>query len=169
MLRLLFVTCAATALFFLNGCGASDPAAQMIADSNKTNVQRLANLYHMYQSKNNWVGPESVEDFKSFLGEVPKNRLEMLGISPTEIDGLFVSERDGQEFKFRFGVQGSPMGSVEPVVFEQTGVDGVRMVGFTSLKPKAVSDQSEYDDLMAGKFVKPSQNRENQDVTPPRN
>ena len=44
------------------------------------------------------------------------------------------------------------MGKVDPVVFERTGVNGKRMVGFTNKPPMEV-DEADYNDYLAGKFV----------------
>ena len=82
----------------------------------------------------------------------------MLGADPNDIDSLFKSERDGEPFVYRFEVQGSPMGAVQPVVFESTGSGGKRMVGFTPAKPQEV-DEATYNDWLAGKFVPVSNER----------
>ncbi|MEN0110145.1 MAG: hypothetical protein AAF805_05440, partial [Planctomycetota bacterium] len=73
-------------------------------------------------------------------------KLERIGVDAASIDGLFVSERDGQPFNIRFGVRGSAMGSKEPVVFEAEGEDGRRMVGFLNMTSKEV-ESPEYDRL----------------------
>lgn len=124
----------------------------LMQDANKSNIQRLSNLYRLYQAKNNWVGPESVDEFKEFVESMSAHRLEMYGVDADDIESLFISERDGEEFQFRFKVRGAPMVQ-SPVVFEQTGKSGNRLVGFTSLPPKEVSEESEYEKLLAGKFV----------------
>lgn len=134
------------------GCGSSDTGMALMQDANRNNIQRLSNLYRLYQAKHNWLGPGSVDEFKDFVEGMSANRLKMYGADANDIDSLFISERDGEEFQFRFKVKGAPM-LQQPVVFEQTGKDDCRLVGFTSLPPKEVSDNSEYDDLFAGKFV----------------
>ena len=128
----------------------------MLADANSSNIARLGNLYHMYQSKHGWMGPKSVDEFKAFLKQVAQQnptRLEMMQVDPSDIEGLFVSERDGQPFEFRLGVQGSAMGSIKPVVFEVEGVDGERMVGFTSLSPQIAKDDAEYEAWKRGEYT----------------
>ena len=72
---------------------------------------------------------------------------------------LFVSPRDNQPFKIRYGVQGSIMGSSEPVIFEATGVDGKREVGFLNMTEKEV-DAAEYDALWAGKAAPATPSRQ---------
>ena len=147
----------------LAGCG--DDANQMMKDSNATNIQRLANMYHFYQSRNNWLGPKSVEDFKEFVESAEPERLTRMGIDPSDIEGLFVSERDGKPFEFRFLVPGSPMGKRDPVVFEVEGVNGKRMVGFTSLNPMEAEDDAQYEAWKKGEFEDPFAGRN--DSPPP--
>ena len=65
------------------------------------------------------------------------------------IEGLFVSSRDNEEFKIRYGVAGG-MGASAPVVFEATGVDGMRNVGFTGMRMEE-ADAERYDLLWSGK------------------
>lgn len=136
----------------MSGCGSGDTGMALMQDANKSNIQRLSNLYRLYQAKNDWRGPESVDQFKEFIEGMSDNRLKMYGVDANDIESLFISERDGEEFQFRFKVRGAPMLQT-PVVFEQTGKSGYRLVGFTSLPPKEVSDDSEYEDLLAGKFA----------------
>ena len=62
------------------------------------------------------------------------------------IDELFVSERDGQPFKIRWGMVSRVRGPSQPVIFEAEGVEGKRQVGFTSSKMQEV-DSAEYDRL----------------------
>jgi hypothetical protein len=134
-----------------------DPNAA-IAKANETNIQRLANLYFTFQMKNRWQGPKDEEQFKKFLKSYSRDKLTRIGINPDSIDELFVNERDGEPFKIRYSVRGSAMGSSEPVVFESTGVDGARMVGFLNMEQREV-DESEYNDLWEGKATpqQPSQ------------
>ena len=130
----------------LSGCSnRSDPQAA-IARVNETNLQRLANLYFTFQSKQNWRGPADEAEFKAFLRSYNPAKLSRIGIDPNKLDDLFLSERDGEPFKIRYGVPGSAMGSTEPVVFETTGVGGTRLVGFLNMEQREV-DAAEYDAL----------------------
>ena len=131
------------------GCGSVDPT-DLLAQANATNIQRLSNLYEAFQSRNRWRGPKDEEDFKNFLTNWNPQKLRNIGVDPAMIDQLFVSARDGEPFKVRYGVPGNIMGSSEPVVFEATGVDGKRMVGFLNMTHREV-DQAEYDQLWDGK------------------
>jgi hypothetical protein len=132
----------------LVGCGGSVDPSAAVAAANSTNIQRLTNLYQAYQSENGWVGPADDASLKEFIRGLPPNTLTRIGIEPGNVDAIFVSERDGQPFKFRYKVVGSMMGSTEPVVFESEGVDGKRMVGFLNMTQRDV-DSAEYESLFA--------------------
>lgn len=133
---------------FSLGCGDRDPT-DLLAAANDSNIQRLANLYEAFQSRHNWRGPKDEEDFKSFLKGWNPKKLTSIGADPNAIDDLFVSDRDGEPFKIRYGVPGHIMGSDAAVVFETTGVDGLRMVGFLNMTKREV-DATEYDRLWSG-------------------
>ena len=131
------------------GCSQSSPESTL-ASLNSSNVQRLVNLYFAYQKKNEFNGPKDEQDFRQFLQGISSEKLQRIGVDPASIDGIFVSERDGQPFKIRYGVKGNIRGSDEPVVFEAQGVDGKRMVGFLKMTQREV-DAAEYDQLWSGK------------------
>lgn len=131
----------------LVGCG--DDTANQVAAMNKSNMQRLCNLYAAHQNMKGGKGPKDEADFKTYIKEFDPDKLSMMGINPGKLDELFTSERDGQPFKFRFSVGGG-RGSVDAVVFEQTGKDGKRQVGFTGGTIEDV-DEATYKDYLAGK------------------
>ena len=147
-LRTALCICISAVVILCSGCGdqGSDAA---IASVNETNVQRLANLYFAYQMKHDWKGPADEAEFKSFITAFNPQKLARIGVDPQATDELFVSQRDGQPFQFRFGVRGSAIGCSEPVVFESAGVDGKFMVGFLNMEQREV-DQDEYSALLAG-------------------
>ncbi|MGI9429927.1 MAG: hypothetical protein ACR2NM_14795 [Bythopirellula sp.] len=130
------------------GCSSADPA-DLLAAANDSNIQRLANLYEAFQSRHNWRGPKDEADLKSFLEGWNPNKLANIGVNPEAIDEVFVSERDGEPLQIRYGVPGHIMGSEAAVVFEKTGIDGRRMVGFLNMTRREV-DAAEYDRLWAG-------------------
>lgn len=133
----------------LIGCSNTADPANALAQANSTNVQRLSNLYFEYQSEHNWRGPADEAAFKKYLHAYDPARLSRIGIEPNNLDGLFLSERDGQPFKIRYNILGGSRGSTEPVIFETTGENGQRLVGFISMPPREV-DVAEYDRLLAG-------------------
>lgn len=136
----------------LTGCGGTD-ANSMIAAANDSNVKRLATLYSYFHIQNRNKGPKNKEQLRAFIEAQDANRLKRGGIDATKLDELFVSERDGEPFVVRYGVNTVIRGPSLPVVFESTGVDGMRQVGFCNGSMKEV-DEDEYDRLMAGKADK---------------
>ena len=143
-------------LFPCSGCQTEVDPNQIVAEANNSNIKRLSNLYLAFQMKNNWKGPKNEDQFKSFLKKLTPAKLERIGIDSGTIDQLFVNERDGEPFKVRYSVPGSAMGSSEPVVFEATGVDGRRMVGFLDMQLKEL-EGAEYDQLWNSKIMKKAQ------------
>ncbi|MEM8865539.1 MAG: hypothetical protein AAGF31_08330 [Planctomycetota bacterium] len=131
------------------GCGGVDPK-DLLAEANSNNIERMANLYNVFQSRHNWRGPKSEAELKAFLNNWNPRKLENIGVDPNAIDELFISGRDGEPFKVRYGVPGNIMGSDAPVVFEATGVDGKRMVGFLNMTSREV-EADEYERLWAGR------------------
>jgi hypothetical protein len=148
------------------GCGRDSSPQAVLAKVNKSNIQRLANLYHKYQSEHRWVGPPNDEAFRKYVQSLPPSRLQMLGINPSEIESLFRSERDGENFLFRFSVPGSAMGKIDPVIFERVGVKGKRLVGFTNKPPIEVGNEL-YEDYLAGNFTSDNQTRQSGPMVPP--
>src|SRR4051812_37287685 len=119
----------AAVLAGLAGCN-RDRTAQEVAAMNTSNVQRVANLYTAHQTYKGGRGPANEAEFKEFITQFDKEKLQMMGVNPGELAGLFTSERDGKPLKVRYNVGGG-RGAVAPVVFEQDGKDGKRQVGFT--------------------------------------
>jgi hypothetical protein len=132
----------------LVGCS-RDNTAREVAAMNGSNIQRLSNIYAAYQNYKGGQGPKDEADFKNFIKDFDKTKLEMMGIDPNKLEAVFASERDGKPFKIRYRVGGG-RGSVDAVVFEQDGKDGKKQVGFTGGKVEEV-DHATYQQLLAGK------------------
>jgi hypothetical protein len=137
------------------GCNSEMDPSDALAKANGTNIQRLTNLYLAYQTENSWNGPPDEAKLKDFIRSIDPAKLKRVGVDAASIDAIFVSERDSQPFKVRYGVKGNVMGSTEPVVFEATGVDGKRQVGSLDMQRREV-DAAEYDQLWSGKGVSPA-------------
>lgn len=143
----------ASCLLVLSGC--SDGVSGKIADLNATGIQRLVNCYTFYHAKNGYRGPKDEADFKKFIAQ-PSNvkGFERAGIDVSDIDALFISERDNQPFRVKYGVRGSSVGFSEPIIFETEGVDGKLMVGFGGAKTELMSKE-ESDKLFKQRAKKP--------------
>jgi hypothetical protein len=128
------------------GCGKGDNSASMIADLNSCNAKRLGNLYSLFQNMHDFKGPKDEAELKEFIKTQSPARLKKGGIDIGNIDELFISERDGQPFKIRWGMNTRVRGPSQPVVFEAEGVEGKRQVGFTASK-MLEADAAEYDRL----------------------
>ncbi len=155
---------AAIMLFFLAicaGCGSGNNPNAAIAQANKTNLQRLSNLYVKYQMTNRFKGPKDEVEFRKFISSANNSEtLALMGVDPNEIDELFICESDGEPFAIRYNVPSGTRGSTEPVVFQKTGSDGMRMVGFLNMVQRKVNDE-EYERLFNAKPAMPTNSRSN--------
>jgi hypothetical protein len=136
-------------LLGLVGCG-GNKGNEMIAANNDTNIKRLGTMYGFFQLKNQFKGPKDEAEFKKFIGEQDAGRLALAGITGSKVDDLFLSERDKQPFKIRYGVNTQLRGPSLPVIFEATGAEGKRQVSFTGGSMQEV-DSTKYDELWSGK------------------
>ena len=148
-------------IFVAVGCGGRSEKETALAAVNKTNMDRVINLYLRYQMQNRWDGPADEQAFREYIGQLSKTVLEPMGVDPNAMDELFTSERDGQAFEIRYGVQGNSRGTHEAIVFESVGIAGKRMVGFTSSTHTEIVDETEYDGLLSGslKHDQPSERK----------
>jgi hypothetical protein len=137
------------AVVALAGCS-RDQTARDVAAQNKSNVQRVANLYSAFQAYKGGRGPATEAEFKDFIAHYDGAKLQMMGVKADDLAGLFTSERDGKPFKVRYKVGGG-RGASAPVVFEQDGKDGKRQVGFTGNAKVEEVDAATYDQMWAGK------------------
>lgn len=130
------------------GCGGGNSPDEMIGKANATNLQRLCNLYVLYQTRNGWQGPPDEATFKEFIDSQGDRILKRMGVEPGNVTAIFASERDSEPYVIRWGLPGNPRGEAVPIVFEKTGVDGMRMVGFSKPEHREVDD-AEYQQLMS--------------------
>lgn len=130
------------------GCGKGDEISGKMQEANKENIRRVRNCYAMYMDVNKYQGPKDKAELMDFLKNNPAatRRLERIGVTQEQVDTMWVSERDGEEFKIRWGLSGM---ADHAIVFEATGMDGKRMVCFS--KPQEL-DEDEYEDYWTGKL-----------------
>lgn len=136
-------------LWIAAGCSGGGSGDKMIAAANDTNIKRLATLYSFFHVANKFKGPKTETEFRQFIEQQDASRLALANIKAGELDKLFVSERDGEPFKIRYGIDTRVRGPALAVIFEATGVDGKRHVGFAGAQMREV-DSTEYDRLWRG-------------------
>lgn len=111
-------------LLMLCGCGSSRKGLKEIYD---TNIKKAHLCYTIFMEQHKYKGPKDLEELKQFISEDPSGRFfaERAGIDVDNIDAVLTSDRDGEPFQFRFGIKGI---ADHAVVFEKTGVEGMRYV-----------------------------------------
>ena len=129
------------AVVAMAGCGRGPLGDEdLIKAANRSNIQRLTNLYSAFADQNRGVGPKDEKQFRGFLAKLSQERLARMGIDGAALDALFSSDRDAQPFEIKYG-QKKPDGRGQTqggggavpevaVVLETVGIDGVRQVGF---------------------------------------
>jgi hypothetical protein len=141
------------------GCGSSAQRnADFVAASNDQNIKKVTSLYQLYASRTDYTGPKSKEELIEFVNtnqSIAEN-LELLGIDREKINEYFISENDGKEFDIRWGVWINPdfERTKEPLVFEQVGKDGVRLVMLSNRNLLKVDNDAKYQKLLKGKVGK---------------
>jgi hypothetical protein len=131
------------------GCS-SDNTAARVASFNKTNIQKASNLYSLYYRAKSSSGPKDAAALKEFASkDVAPEQLQLMQIDPKNVGAIFVSERDSKPFKVKPNVPSNPF-AASAVVFEDTGVNGQRQVGFTNSTVQEVDD-AKYKELWDGK------------------
>lgn len=122
------------------GCSRKVPT---LADVNDTNIKKLRGAYGLFLFQHDLQAPESEEELKAYLrtDAGAKVKLERMGMTLDDIDSIFISERDGQPFKVRYGLNG--LGD-HAAVFEAVGIDGKRQV---ALAIPREFDDAEYEQL----------------------
>jgi hypothetical protein len=132
----------------LTGCS-GDEVAKEVAAMNKSNIQRLANLYSAFQAYKGGRGPKDEAEFKEFIRVFDAEKLTMMGVNANDLDGLFKSERDGKPFRIKYNVGGR--GSVDAVIFEQEGQGGTKQVAYTTNTKVEDVDDATYQQLWNAK------------------
>lgn len=130
--------------------------ADFVRKANDSNIKKVASAYQLYASRLGNTGPKSKEVLIEFLktNESIQKNLKLIEIDVDNLDKIFVSENDGEEFVIRWGVFMNPdeQRAKEPFVFEKVGQDGVRLVMISSRKILEVSDDKKYQKLLKGKI-----------------
>ncbi|MCP4098281.1 MAG: hypothetical protein GY748_18780, partial [Planctomycetaceae bacterium] len=107
---------AMVAIAMVAGCGSGNSVEQIVGDLNSNNTMRIASSYVLFQVKNNYKGPKNKEAFVKFLNDPSiSGNLDMMGFDMSDIESVFISQRDNEEIQVRWGVAGSQRGCYEPL------------------------------------------------------
>lgn len=146
--RLIAVMIVVACLVGAVGCS-SGSVSNQVAALNDSNIKQLANLYYAYQRAHGFQGPKDEDALKQFVkNDMDPKKLQMMKVDATKLDTLFISDRDQRPFVVKYSTGGG-LGANVPVVFEKTGVNGKRQVGFTGSIVEEVDD-AKYNELWEG-------------------
>ena len=149
--KLLFGIVAVSVLGVASGC--ESERSKTLKRFTKGNIKKMAILYETYTGGNKFKGPEDEAQLREWLlsDACNKESLKKIHVYADKIDDYFISERTGEKFEVRWGVNSRPMGPPRPVIFEATAVDGIRQVGLAGgSQVLDVETDEEYDELMSG-------------------
>lgn len=139
----------------VSGCGGPSLKSQFQA-ANENNIERVANAYRMFASINKHVGPKDEEEFKNFFRTDDRiaPRLGLDSIDTDNIDGYFTSSADNEPFVILYGQKISPDFDYSAIVFDKTGVNGVRRIALACSEVIEVDNDKQYKRILAGKIQK---------------
>lgn len=146
----------ALTVFAISSIGCEGERAKKIGQYTEGNIKKMSMIYNVYTASNGYKGPKDEAQLKEWLDSEGCNKAKMLkfNIDVAKIDDYLVSERTGEKFEIRWGVDSVPMGPPRPVIFEATAVDGIRQVGVAGGGDILdVDTDEEYDELMSGVYV----------------
>jgi hypothetical protein len=133
-------------VIFCLGCGGGQKPGQVP-------IRGLSVCYGQYQARNRGQAPPSEKDFKEFIQkQMTREFLEGFGASPEDLDKLFISPRDKEPYQVRYKAllrPPGPDGKGEIVIWEKEGVNGKRMVAYSTTKSDEIDDAT-FKELMPG-------------------
>ncbi len=134
--------------FFLVGCG-GDSIKSELSKYSEENIQKATLLYTCYVSLNQYRGPDSVEQMTKFIesNDEAKKRLDFMGVDVAKVDDYLIG-RDGEPFKFIWGLNKTPLSPAYPVCYEQIGVDGTIQVGISGGKVHDCDSEEEVKEII---------------------
>jgi hypothetical protein len=129
------------------GCGGDE-----LNSPTAIKLKGLANYFLDYAASQGGKGPPNEQALKKHLRSFPADVLHANGVDPAAIDGLFVSDRDGEPFVVLYGTGiGRISGTSAPLVaHEKTGKNGKRLVVFANTKVE-LADDARLQELIAAK------------------
>lgn len=111
-------------------------------------LRQLVLLLGQYKASHQGRNPANVAEFKQFVKNFDRAKLELWGIKDTE--KIFISPRDNKPYVLRLHISGAPPsdGTKMPIVaHEQEGVQGKRMVAFLTMEVQEV-EEAEFQELL---------------------
>jgi hypothetical protein len=124
-------------LVLLTGCGVGGSRGPK---EGLSHVKLLASLY-MRASRELGHPPKNEEEFKA---AIQKANVPLEALKVNNLDELFESERDGRPLVVLYG---SSSAGTDVIVYEQTGVDGKRLVGHSIGSVEEV-DEAKFRELV---------------------
>lgn len=121
---------AAVLLGFLAGCTSHDAAHATSDPTAKVRLTRLTKFYTTYTALKK-KPPANEEAFKEYLRSLPRDEKVAAGVVGDDVDGLFVSPRDGKKYHIEYGKVIRPTGKNQAWAWEETGQAGKRYVALT--------------------------------------
>ncbi len=136
------------------GCG-GDNLASTYKEMNKLNMQKLARAYVMFASVNKGMGPKDAAELENFI-KTDERVAPRLGVSSGDLGNVgdwFISDADGEPFEIRYGLKIRPVEDYSPLVFDKTGVDGMRRVARADNLVLEITDDKKYDQMWTGRVL----------------
>jgi hypothetical protein len=127
------------------GCGSDE-----LDSPTAKKLKALSSFYMDYVVAHNGQGPTNEAEFKKYIRSLPDQVISPSGIQRSEIDTIFVSERDQQPIEVVYGRKVTTISgkSGAVVAHEKSGKGGKRLVALTNTKIELV-DESEFQGLLA--------------------
>jgi hypothetical protein len=124
-----FFTCLAVAGVCCSPLGCSGRGGQSEPEA-KARLTKVLRLYQVYVEKNK-KGPPDKQTLRSFGQKLsPTQRDEYL--IGDDLDNIFTSPRDQQEYVIRYNLKLDPGGQTRAVAWEATGKGGERFVALSN-------------------------------------
>ena len=151
------------------GCGSKTLTHSLMQEKNKQNIQKVANTYTLFFAMNpKRKGPSSKEELVNYIQneKTISRNLNFMGIDRESYESYFTSENDGEEFVVRWNQRVPTDGGGIPIVFENTGIDGVRQVALSNSIIVDAKDDEKYQELMSGKISESEAGEKEQRLMP---
>jgi len=130
-----------------------------IAHEQQKHLSKLARAYGFYVRKHQGNRPPTMTALKEYVKQMSPEDLASANLEASEVDSMFISTRDGQEYMLRTitGAAGPPGAGGVPggggfetvVLYEKEGKDGKRLVAYETTRVEEV-DEEKFKQLVPG-------------------